>query len=215
MRTSRFHTAIIIAVLALRANYPVTLVALRIDKWVYRGQIPTTARWDLSSQGSVVGHLYRGFGQTFASMGDRQVAYTTTMTQSGAFPPSVGTMRTPPWPKLPSLPGFQVAHTERYGWPWRWAEVVEQFNYNVRPVARQRSLGLVPLGLLANTAFFAACLSVGVMVFRGTIERVRIARGCCRRCGYELAGLTRCPECGTGERAHSVRPFSLGRILGR
>jgi hypothetical protein len=191
----RPHTVIVFLVVALVANYPVTIASVRFHKWLYGGAMPKV-RWDLSSQGAGVGQLHRGVGETVADIGARQVAWVATGMQRGAYGPPAGAIDVPDWAAFPSLPGFQVASTQLYGWPWRWARCVDQFNYNVTPVATRRKFGLMPLGLVLNTALFSACLWLGLLLLQGTIERVRIDRGCCRKCGYDLAGVERCPECG-------------------
>lgn len=45
----------------------------------------------------------------------------------------------------------------------------------------------------------ALVLLVGALVARHRVTRPRLARGCCRACGYDLTGLEpvgECPECG-------------------
>jgi len=63
-------------------------------------------------------------------------------------------------------------------------------------------LGLLPLGLAINTAFFGA-LAFGAYVVLGPGRRLmRIRRGLCPSCCYDLAGLAAgavCPECGKQE----------------
>jgi hypothetical protein len=61
-------------------------------------------------------------------------------------------------------------------------------------------------GLAFNTAMFAGawCVVLGATVAaaRHTVARLRIGRGLCAQCGYDLRGARepRCPECGTAVR---------------
>ena len=62
---------------------------------------------------------------------------------------------------------------------------------------------LIPLtpilgGLIVDTVFYAVLLAAGVELYRSLRRRVRLARGRCGSCGYDLAGLDKCPECGKG-----------------
>lgn len=59
----------------------------------------------------------------------------------------------------------------------------------------------VPLGLIADTLFWSACLATPFASFRLIRSSLRRRRGACACCGYDLRGLTGgvvCPECGTG-----------------
>lgn len=51
-------------------------------------------------------------------------------------------------------------------------------------------------GFVVNTMFYGALLLVAVVVARWVRWRGRARRGLCIGCGYELAGLGVCPECG-------------------
>ena len=79
------------------------------------------------------------------------------------------------------------------GWPVPSLE----FYSESTPTADHRServlWGNVLLTSLATGALFA-CLAASHVVL---IERRRVRRGACRACGHPLAGLARCPECGT------------------
>jgi hypothetical protein len=66
---------------------------------------------------------------------------------------------------------------------------------------------MLPLGFLLNTLFYTAALLAVPLASRGAFRAARFAlrnsaaararRGECRACGHPLAGLARCPECGT------------------
>ena len=58
-------------------------------------------------------------------------------------------------------------------------------------------------GLALNTAFFGMLWALVLLAPGAIRRRLRIARNCCTRCGFSLAGQTRpgCPECGDGRRA--------------
>jgi hypothetical protein len=69
------------------------------------------------------------------------------------------------------------------------------------PLLDVRPLPPVPvlLGFLLNTVLYAAVIAATCVPFF-LVRRVRCARRCarglCTRCGYNLAGLMQCPECG-------------------
>lgn len=91
----------------------------------------------------------------------------------------------------------------RAGWPLRAAEGFThehgRSNLPAFTIAGRRLVvptGPIWLGLAANTVVYALPILVlwaGPGLVRGAIRR---RRGRCERCGYELAGLDRCPECG-------------------
>lgn len=65
------------------------------------------------------------------------------------------------------------------------------------------SLPLMPLwpGFAINTLFYSACVATLWLAFATTRHAVnrkrrRRARGLCESCGYDITGLTQCPECG-------------------
>jgi hypothetical protein len=60
-------------------------------------------------------------------------------------------------------------------------------------------------GFAADTVLFAGVLLGAVSGYRWARGRRRVGRGCCRVCGYDLAGAPSrvCPECG---RAVSLSP---------
>jgi hypothetical protein len=71
----------------------------------------------------------------------------------------------------------------------------------VAPASMQRLLPVrpIPLGFAVNTGAYAS-LCAGVLFGASGLRRLRRqrrrARGRCTRCGYQLAGLSTCPECG-------------------
>ena len=62
---------------------------------------------------------------------------------------------------------------------------------------KDRRIGLMPMwqGFMLNTAIFAA-IPATILAFRAGRTHWRTSRSCCSRCGYPVAGLARCPECG-------------------
>ena len=66
-------------------------------------------------------------------------------------------------------------------------------------------------GLAFNTIFFGVlCLVMFILPRRATIARRR-RLGLCLGCGYDLAGLARCPECGltAQDEGGATQPGSL------
>ncbi len=51
-------------------------------------------------------------------------------------------------------------------------------------------------GLALNTLFYAAWWSLPLVVAPALLRWRRDRRGGCTKCGYDLAGLSVCPECG-------------------
>lgn len=51
-------------------------------------------------------------------------------------------------------------------------------------------------GFAGNTLIYAACLVGPWLIGRALRRRLRTRRGLCGRCGYQVAGLAACPECG-------------------
>jgi len=78
----------------------------------------------------------------------------------------------------------------------------------------KRPLPMVPVwpGALVNSVVFALPLALPMVFVWGGRRIGRIRGGRCLRCGYDLAGLTKCPECGServGVRADEA-PASAG-----
>lgn len=72
----------------------------------------------------------------------------------------------------------------------------------VKSFVRGRRLPLEPItGFAVNTIFYAAILAVPLSV-RPIRQHLRARSGRCRKCGYDMSGVTAecCPECGTGRR---------------
>jgi hypothetical protein len=73
----------------------------------------------------------------------------------------------------------------------------------------RRSFTVIPLKPVWSGLMFDAILcGVGggalILWLSGTRRRRRLKRGQCLRCGYSLAGLTNCPECGTKARCFNA-----------
>ena len=64
------------------------------------------------------------------------------------------------------------------------------------PLNGPASTRVVPLGLVANTAFYGGLWALPLIAWPALRTRRRMARGLCTRCAYPVAGLTMCPECG-------------------
>jgi hypothetical protein len=90
----------------------------------------------------------------------------------------------------------------RNAWQLGTITISQEFINCLRPSLRPRPYFLAieprPVGLLANTLLFAPVLAL--IVFARDIRRyIRLRHGRCTRCGYNLVGLARCPECGDQE----------------
>lgn len=78
---------------------------------------------------------------------------------------------------------------------------------------RVRRLPLRPVwpGLLACSAFYAVGWSVVLLAPGAALQSLRLRRGLCPHCGYDLRALPEgepCPECGSGGRPASRSPAS-------
>jgi hypothetical protein len=73
---------------------------------------------------------------------------------------------------------------------------------------------MVPLwrGVLVNSVVFALPLALPMVFVWGGRRIGRMRGGRCLRCGYDLTGLVKCPECGT-ERTpgRAERPVSAAK----
>ncbi len=123
----------------------------------------------------------------------------------------------PRWVRLP--PDEQALATVAYGWPapavmyWTESPVYQRSRRSAAlrlptwketsifpGMSRSRTILLpvipIPLGLAVNSLFFGAfwwCVIRGVKQAARALKR---RRGRCTRCGYDVIGLDRCPECG-------------------
>ncbi len=129
-------------------------------------------------------------------------------------------------PIAPSMPErMLVANRHRYGWPTlaietrHWDAYLDTalgirdedpryelsvFSTGVRVGSGPRRAPLRPVwpGFLINTLLYAGAawlllaLPEGWRIARGRSVWQRRRRGLCPACGYDLSGLTACPECG-------------------
>lgn len=53
-----------------------------------------------------------------------------------------------------------------------------------------------PLGFLINALAYAVIFGIALLSMKLLIRHLRIRRGKCASCGYNLADLKICPECG-------------------
>lgn len=59
----------------------------------------------------------------------------------------------------------------------------------------------MPSGFILNTLIYSA-LSLPILLIPAALRRHHRARkGLCTSCGYDIAGLATCPECGTQKKA--------------
>jgi hypothetical protein len=98
------------------------------------------------------------------------------------------------------------------GWPAYCLASVDELRFIAEPLswarprrwfARPMNQGgyalpttVIPLGLALNTLFYASIAAVPVLLVPALRRRHRRLRGRCVACGYTLAGLPTCPECG-------------------
>lgn len=78
-----------------------------------------------------------------------------------------------------------------YGWPMRCLAVLDS----------SASLPLDPIyrGLFLNTLFYALLWSIPLVVAPAFVRWLRSRRGGCPTRGYDISGLSACPECGTSD----------------
>jgi hypothetical protein len=69
------------------------------------------------------------------------------------------------------------------------------FFSSTKPVGRGVPLEPLPLGLVTNVLLFAGVAGAVLLGPSAARRRWRRRRGCCIACGYQLAGLIKCPEC--------------------
>lgn len=79
-----------------------------------------------------------------------------------------------------------------------------------------RHLPVAPIwsGLVTNTFLYATLIWALMVGLKASTRAYRTHRGRCSECGYELAGLAKCPECGAeSARRDFASPVSLFRCL--
>lgn len=98
-------------------------------------------------------------------------------------------------------------YQEIRGWPlaalgvdWSGRGVIEFGADPADPSRQPIRLPYLPvwLGVVVNTALFAALWMLPLVGIPALRRNRRRRRGLCSRCAYELAGLMVCPECGSG-----------------
>ncbi len=110
------------------------------------------------------------------------------------------------WPEL-SMRSWRESNDSKETWSrWKGAYVI---GGRIRAVPGECPIPLqpIPLGFTLNTLFYAAILFAPCTALSELKRRRRVRRGLCIRCAYDLAGLNKCPECGT--------PSPLPRAGGR
>ncbi len=75
-----------------------------------------------------------------------------------------------------------------------WLPFADRSGYRLIPTFVE------PLGLVIDTAFWAAVVGAGATVVPFVRREHRRRRGHCGRCGYDVRGLGTCPECGSAVR---------------
>ncbi len=89
---------------------------------------------------------------------------------------------------------------------WRYSNSNDQFVWfhtGIKPPAilsispsERLPIRPLPLGFTLNTIFYAILLYLPLFTFTTLKRHRRKFRGLCTTCGYNLTGLTTCPECG-------------------
>lgn len=115
------------------------------------------------------------------------------------------------WPMRSLLSRKDAARTDpRASWAPAGSTCAIDLGDAQGPLGLPRVLPLRPiaLGFIINTLLYAAALLLVFVVCAYTRRLMRIRRGRCRKCGYDLRGdLERgCPECGWGREAVSGAP---------
>ncbi len=156
--------------------------------------------------------LYRGFGR-------REYHLHWTFPNVAGLPPQPSASTDiPAWVKRP-YNGFEnLSGTYACGFPlscmkWDYTDLMETSSTTTSQITYEFALPLYlptrycyarlpfhPLlaGLVANTIFYAAILCAIGHLLRQTRRHLRLRRGHCPSCNYDLRGqYTLCPECGT------------------
>ncbi len=129
--------------------------------------------------------------------------------------------RLPYWAALPTAASTDTRLiTSAWGWPLRCLSGVEHAHFSSPPGGyatttrefegyyirgttssriRRIPYHIIPLGFAANSLLFAAAWSLILWVPRVAQRQLRLRRGHCPHCDYNLKGLApdnKCPECG-------------------
>ncbi len=115
-----------------------------------------------------------------------------------------------PWRSMQILDlGWVGEKAERQAIWWGSTSSIEKgwrFEYPFRSHIIGLALQPLPIGFALNTLVYAAGLW-GVRYGPGRIRRFnRRRRGLCVTCGYDIAGLPRCPECGAVDSRQKHEP---------
>ncbi len=90
------------------------------------------------------------------------------------------------------------AHAGMFDWETTWGIPVESRSWDLLLPPRTIPLRPIPLGLALSTLFWSplgfACIKVPPQIRASRRRR----RGLCATCAYDIRGVPRCPECGTG-----------------
>lgn len=158
-------------ILAGTMQYRLTFVR----EWPIKGMPPAEA----IGRGTITAYGVTNSYYSESKRGHPWMLYRSAGLPLHAFHAWTDDWRTPRTPQTP--PGASALH-------WRFAVDIRGTVFPYRPM---------PLGFTVNTLLYAALLfllTLGLSVFK---RRRRLRGGLCVRCGYDITGLTACPECGT------------------
>lgn len=148
------------------------------------------------AQGKRIGHGVALVGTCAIHIGERQ----TEMSTSATLPEQ----RPPYWAREDIPPTYSVVSSYASGWPLFWKieySALDFLNFNRNEHHRSKTLWAE---LIANSLFFSFCVFWILWIPRAIRERLRLHRGRCRECGYDIQNTPteQCPECGK-KKAHS------------
>ena len=173
-------------------------VSLRDPQWRGWRSDPEEIVWPTPPPGPWPEPAQRGLHTAFGFRYDQSAV---RISNNGHFTEHIMGLRSYGWPAL-SLRTYDVGVNRDYrfsrSWSGQYYEGMTPPEFLKKNPIIYNRLALKPLwpGSAINTAFHGALVwLVGFGPF--ALRRVlRVRRGRCLRCGYDLAGLDRCPECG-------------------